>query len=124
MKKENLFVAVLTAFFFSATLPAQTLTPGYETDWHFYKNRSLGKAPDEFQRAVIPDVSTQSLRYPVIRSGDVEVASLEIQPNASLTLAGTARLAAETVENMGTCEGCEGRLLSKSEAHEASCAQN
>jgi hypothetical protein len=113
MKKAIFSIAILTAFLFSASLPAQTFNtwkggaPGHETDWHFHKNWSLGKAPDEFSRVIIPDVSTTTQRYPVISGGEVEVWSLEIQPKARLVFSGGTRLLVTTWENRGECSGCK-----------------
>lgn len=115
------FVSVAFLLAFCPSLFGQTVNtwkggaPGRETDWHFYKNWSLGKAPNTFQRVVIPDVSTTTQRYPVLRSGEVEVGSLEIQSNAKLTLSGNARLWTENLEGGGACVGCEGRVQVKQE---------
>lgn len=84
--------------------------PGHETDWNFYKNWSLGKAPDLFHNVVIPDVSTSTQHYPVLKSGSAEVASLEIQQGATLTLQANARLRTTEFTTFGTCEGCSQRL--------------
>jgi len=85
--------------------------PGHETDWSFFKNWSTGRTPTEFDYVIIPDVSTSTNHYPVIRTGEVEVLGLEIQSGASLTLLPKARLKAEEIQLRGTCNGCERRLL-------------
>jgi hypothetical protein len=120
MKNAILSIAFATFLLtLGSSLSAQTVNtwkggaPGHETDWHFYKNWSLGKTPDEFQKVIIPDVSTTTQRYPVLRSGEVETGSLEIRPNAQLTLKGNACLLTENLENSGGCIGCEGRVQVK-----------
>ena len=85
--------------------------PGHETDWSFFKNWSAGHTPSEFDHVIIPDVSTSTGDYPVIRTGEIEVWGLEIQSGASLTLMPKARLLAEEVQVFGTCKGCDRRLL-------------
>ncbi len=85
--------------------------PGHETDWSFSKNWSNGRTPTEFDYVIIPDVSTSTNDYPVIRTGEVEVLGLEIQSSATLTLLPKARLKAEEIQLTGTCNGCERRLL-------------
>jgi hypothetical protein len=87
-------VILSAAFFFylSTFLSAQITNtwkggaPGHETDWHFYKNWSLGKAPDEFSNVFIPDVSSRSLAAPVLEKGSVEINSLFLESAASLTI--------------------------------------
>lgn len=124
--KNTIFSFASVAFLltFGSNLFGQTANtwkggaPGHETDWHFYKNWSLGKAPNEFQRVVIPDVSTTTQRYPVLRSGEVEVVSLEIQPNAKLTLSGNALLLTENLESGGACVNCEGRVKVKQDSRQ------
>ena len=118
MKKAFFFAAIaLFSFGFQSALHAQkTATwkggaPGHETDWHFYKNWSLGQAPGEFDRVVVQDVSTSTRHYSVVRSGEVEVLSLEIQSGASLTLLSGARLIANEFNCAGQCKGCEMRIL-------------
>lgn len=81
--------------------------PGHEKDWFFFKNWSMGRVPTEFDYVIIPDVFTSTADYPVISKGEVEVWSLEIQSNASLTLLPQARLLAEDVQFFGACKGCE-----------------
>jgi hypothetical protein len=85
--------------------------PGHENDWHYFKNWSAGKTPDVFDRVIIPDVSTSTLKYPVIRQGEIEVQSLEIRPGASLTLLRPARIVTDEFVCNGSCTGCEQRVL-------------
>ncbi len=98
------------------TLSAQTTNtwkggaPGHETDWYFPKNWSAAKTPDEFDRVLIPDVSSTTRRYPIIRSGEVEVRSLEVLSGAMLTLLAPARLLTAEFECLGQCKGCSVRI--------------
>lgn len=92
---------------------------GHETDWSFFKNWSAGKTPSEFDRVVIPDVSTSTGKYPVIRCGEVEISSLEIRVGASLTLLPEARLLADDIQVFGKCKGCEERVLLEGSAETA-----
>jgi hypothetical protein len=88
--------------------------PGHETDWNQNKNWSLGKTPDVFDRVIIPDVSTSTLKYPVVKEGEIEVLSLEIRAGASLTLLHSARILADEFACLGACKGCEGRIVVES----------
>ncbi|MEI6412360.1 MAG: hypothetical protein WCR52_23415 [Bacteroidota bacterium] len=102
---------------FSINLSAQKTNvwnggfPGHENDWHFSKNWSLGKTPDVFDNVVIPDVSTTTRRYPVLASGEVEIASLYVQNGATITLMQPARISVENFNCEGTCKGCDLRIL-------------
>ena len=90
--------------------------PGHENDWNCYKNWSLGKTPDVFDKVIIPDVSTTTCSYPVIYSSEVEITSLEIQSGAMLTLKGFARILTENFTLQGTCKGCELRIWIEGDA--------
>ncbi len=83
--------------------------PGHETEWSYFKNWSTGRVPNEFDHVVIPDVSTSTGKYPVIRKGEIEVLSLVVQTGASLTLLPQARLFADDIDILGTCKGCQER---------------
>ena len=102
---------------FSVVTSAQTTNvwrggaPGHETDWSYYKNWSKGRVPSVFDNVIIPNISSSTGEYPVISKGEVEVWSLEIQPEASLTLMPEARLLLEYVQVYGACKGCEQRIL-------------
>lgn len=61
-------------------------TPGMKNDWFCPQNWSTSSVPDEFSDVIIPDVSTSTFATPVIKSGDVEINSLEIHSNAILTI--------------------------------------
>ncbi len=88
--------------------------PGHETDWNQNRNWSLGKTPDVFDRVIIQDVSTSTLKYPVVTEGEIDVLSLEIQAGASLTLLRSARILTDEFVCKGTCNGCERRVLVES----------
>ena len=85
--------------------------PGHETDWNQNRNWSLGKTPSVFDHVIIKDVSTSTLKYPVVAEGEIDVLSLEIQAGASLTLLRSARIVADEFVCKGTCTGCERRVL-------------
>ncbi|HND88603.1 MAG TPA: hypothetical protein PK971_09750 [Saprospiraceae bacterium] len=115
--KKQLFGTVIIIVILSISANAQVTNswkggfPGRENDWNCQQNWSLGKSPDIFDNVVIPDVSTASRRYPIIDSGEVEVASIQIRPGASLTLIAGARLLAEEIQVLGTCKGCQRRVV-------------
>ena len=100
-----------------SSLQAQTANvwkggfPGHESDWNHNRNWSLGKTPDVFDRVIIPDVSTSTLKYPIVKEGAIEVQTLEIRPGASLTLLRSARIVADKFVCHGACIGCEQRVL-------------
>ncbi|MCY7328964.1 MAG: hypothetical protein LH618_10475 [Saprospiraceae bacterium] len=80
MKNALLFATTLALLFIAqTTVHAQkTATwkggaPGRSTDWMCAANWREGRLPNEFSAVIIPDVSTGSQAYPVIRSGEVEV---------------------------------------------------
>lgn len=87
--------------------------PGMKNDWYCPQNWSTTSVPDEFSDVIIPDVSTSTFASPVIRSGDVEVNSLEMHANASLTIESRARLVVNS-HAVGIAPGKlkgEGRLI-------------
>ncbi len=119
MKRNTIFFSLFFTLVFiccANALSAQIVNtwkggaPGHESDWAYYKNWSRGRTPNEFDRVVIPDVSTSTRSFPVIRSGNVEVLSLEVQAGASLTLLSVARLLTNEFECAGVCIGCEVRV--------------
>ncbi len=119
---KSLCIIPVLSLLFTGALSAQITnswkggTPGHETDWYYFKNWSLNKVPDAFDRVVIADVSTKTNRYPVISSGVVEVLSVEIHSGASLTLLPGAQLVAEVIYHAGYCSGCELQSRLKDEA--------
>jgi hypothetical protein len=66
--------------------------PGRETDWNCAQNWTLGRVPDWTVDVVIPDVSTRTHHYPIVRGGSFEAGSLVLHPYAELTVAEDARL--------------------------------
>jgi hypothetical protein len=113
-------ITICTILFFLTNLSsllAQTKNiwkggfPGHESEWNHAKNWSLGKTPDVFDRVIIPDVSASTQEYPIIKDGEVEVLSIEVQTGASLILLRTARIVTEEFACYGNCKGCEQRVL-------------
>ena len=90
------FVALMLTFstiaFSQKTIVWKGGTPGKANDWNCPRNWSTYHVPDEFSNVVVPNVSTSTQASPVIASGMVEVNSLYIESNASLTLGDTAQL--------------------------------
>jgi hypothetical protein len=76
-------------------------TPGQKNEWYCAQNWSTHNVPDEFSDVIIPDVSTSSFAFPIIRTGKVEINSLYILFNGSLTIAKNAVM---TV--LDNAEGC------------------
>jgi len=119
MKPFTFFTALLLLANLSS-LHAQTTNvwkggfPGHETDWNHHRNWSLGKTPDGFDRVIIQDVSTSTLKYPVVKDGEIEVLSLEVRTGASLTLLPSAHILTDKFVCQGTCNGCQNRILVKS----------
>jgi hypothetical protein len=81
-------------------------TPGQETNWSCSRNWSLGRIPDVFDNVIIADVSTGSQKFPVIKSGLIEINQLHIQSGAKLTIEGNVRILANELNFYGTCIGC------------------
>lgn len=67
-------------------------TPGKETCWEEARNWSENRVPDEFSDVFIPDVSTSTFHYPVIKEGAVELNSIRMASTAQLTIAASAKL--------------------------------
>lgn len=67
-------------------------TPGRANDWNCPKNWSNHTVPNAFSDVIIPDVSTTTMASPIIKTGRVEVNSLFLYTNASLTLEESAQL--------------------------------
>ena len=63
-----------------------------ENEWNCPKNWSAYAVPDAFSNVIIPDVSTTSLASPVIKDGTVEVNTLFLGADASLTVEVGAQL--------------------------------
>jgi hypothetical protein len=126
--KNSIFFALIAMLVTTVSANAQITNvweggfPGRENDWNCPKNWSLGKTPDVFDYVIIPDVSTTTRRYPVVSAAEVEVASLEVQPGATLTLGKYARILAEKFSCEGTCKGCELRVWIEGDAREMSAS--
>lgn len=82
-------------------------TPGQETNWACSKNWSLCKVPDVFQNVIIPDVSTRSQKYPIIKSGSFRVNQLHIYSGARLTINDNAQIVVNDLKCQGTCIDCK-----------------
>ncbi|HSF88979.1 MAG TPA: hypothetical protein VLA46_06140 [Saprospiraceae bacterium] len=67
-------------------------TPGMENDWSCPQNWSSASLPNEFSDVIIPDVSSSTFAPPCIKEGSIEINSLRLQSNASLTIAYNASL--------------------------------
>ena len=74
--------------------------PGRESDWQFAGNWSSSRLPDHFNNVVIPDVSTGSGKYPIIKGDVGNVNGLFIEAGASLTIAPKGSLVVESSELM------------------------
>ncbi len=75
--------------------------PGKKNDWFCAQNWSTSSVPDEFSNVIIPDVSTSTFASPVILSGQVEINSLNMLDNASLTVAkGAAVIVNDNMEGV------------------------
>lgn len=92
--------------------------PGHETDWAYFKNWSRNTVPQEFDRVIIPDVSSNTRSYPVIHNGEVEVLSVTVLSGARLTIEANARLLTAEWLCLGECPGCDGRIWAQDEAQE------
>ncbi len=92
------FATIILCFGFQVSLNAQKTatwkggTPGRVSDWNCATNWKEGRVPDEFSDVFIPDVSTTTFNYPVIKNGAVEIASLQCAPAAKLTLLNHAEI--------------------------------
>ena len=83
----------------NAFLPKKSATwkggqPGQPTEWNCAKNWLENRVPNEFSAVVIPDCSTTTFSDPVLKTGEVEVYSLEIHSGAKLLIGKNARLIA------------------------------
>lgn len=73
--------------------------PGQENNWNCPKNWSNYKVPNDFSDVVIPDVSSTTLSAPVIKNGVFEVNSIQVHPNAELTIEQDAQLMVHTIHS-------------------------
>ncbi|MBP7240133.1 MAG: hypothetical protein KBA14_07890 [Saprospiraceae bacterium] len=67
-------------------------TPGMKNDWYCPQNWSTTSLPDEFSDVIIPDVSTSTLAFPEIKSGEIEINSLMMHSNTLLMIGEDATL--------------------------------
>jgi hypothetical protein len=67
-------------------------TPGMENEWYCPQNWSSTSLPDEFSDVIIPDVSSSTFAPPCINEGQIEINSLRLLSNASVTIADNASL--------------------------------
>ena len=68
-------------------------TPGAETDWNNPRNWSMNHVPNWADNLVIiPDVSTKSRHYPIIKGKTDDISSLEVQGNAMLIILAKGKL--------------------------------
>ena len=91
-------------------------TPGMKNEWNCPQNWNTSSVPDEFSDVIIPDVSTSSFALPVLHSGKIEVNSLFIRDNGSLTITRDAALIV-----LGNAEGINqviGVIIHKDEPFE------
>ncbi len=93
---KTLIIAILTLTTTFITAQNTTIwvggTPGKETKWDEAKNWSNHRVPDEFSNVIILDVSTTTFSYPEIISGNIELNSLTIESNATISIHQNARL--------------------------------
>jgi hypothetical protein len=113
---RNLIVFSVVLFlsqFLPQTVSAQIITtwkggiPGQESKWDCSKNWSRGRIPDIFDNVIIPNVSTGSQKYPIIKTGMIEINQLYIHSNATLTLQESVRILVNEFNNYGTCIACD-----------------
>jgi hypothetical protein len=84
-----IFIGTITNKAISQTQSTNTWkggTPGQTANWNCPKNWSTGRVPDAFQNVIIPDVSTGSGVYPVIKTGGQEVNAIVLESGASLEI--------------------------------------
>jgi len=68
-------------------------TPGMEHEWNCANNWIPERVPNEFSNVIIPNVSTASQSYPIIKEGEeVAVNALFVNSQAVLTLSETSYL--------------------------------
>jgi hypothetical protein len=67
-------------------------TVGKANDWFCPKNWKEGRVPNEFSNVIIPDVSSQNFKSPIIEAGIVEVNDFTLHSNASITIKSKAQL--------------------------------
>ena len=98
----------LACLFFATTIFTQNVwkggTPGAETNWNHPRNWSENRLPDwSDEMVVIPDVSSQTGYFPVVKNQVPEIACLSVESGAKVTIAHTGHLTinGETTYNYG-----------------------
>ncbi len=81
-----LFTLTTVCGFSQRTITWKGGTPGMKNDWFCPQNWSSTSLPDEFSDVIIPDVSSSTIAPPCIKEGKIEINSLMIQSNASITI--------------------------------------
>lgn len=84
----SLLVLTMTTSFAQQTVSWKGGTPGSETSWNEPRNWSNYQVPDDFSHVVIKRLNTGHFAQPVIDQ-EVEVASIQIQTGATLTVTAT-----------------------------------
>lgn len=87
-----LFAMGTVSGFAQRTITWKGGTPGMTCDWFCPQNWSSASLPDEFSDVIIPDVSSSTFAQPYIKDGDIEIHSLRLLSNASLTIVDEASL--------------------------------
>lgn len=96
--------ALFSFFFFTLSLSAQNIwkggTPGAETDWMQPRNWSQGQVPDWTDASVIiPDVSSRTRAFPVIKSTVPDISYLSIEGGAQVKIETTGSI---TIDGINT----------------------
>ena len=95
MKAINRFslvaIALSTMLFFTTQLSGQNYwlggTPGAEADWNTAQNWSQNRVPDwTDSEVIIPNVESQARPFPVVNSIVPEIAHLNVQGGAKVTI--------------------------------------
>lgn len=87
-----LFAMSTVSGFAQRTITWKGGTPGMTSDWFCPQNWSTASLPDEFSDVIIPDVSSSTFAQPYLKVGDIEINSLRLLSNASLTIVDKASL--------------------------------
>ncbi len=94
-----IFVLLATIVFCQPSVTWKGGSPGQPNEWNCPKNWSNYRVPDAFSNVIIPDVSTTSLANPIIQNCNVEVNSILLQSNATLTVELGAQLIIHDTQN-------------------------
>ncbi|MEP6794054.1 MAG: hypothetical protein ABJB16_06990 [Saprospiraceae bacterium] len=82
-----LFFSLLATYSFSQiTSIWKGKTPGHEFDWNWPGNWSTNRLPDDFTDVFIPIDNTLTRNYPIIKTHGVEINSLNMHIDASITI--------------------------------------